>query len=133
MQGRLLGRMEALGFELRDEATLSTLTMDVLKSSEIEGEFLHPEQVRSSVARRLGMDVAGLVYPDRNIDGVVEMVLARSIVSYRQKRDACYKSRKVAYRCNRTVARCFGCDGKRTGAFSSAGSEGLKSRNETVC
>lgn len=75
IQGRLLGRMEALGFELRDEATLSTLTMDVLKSSEIEGEFLHPEQVRSSVARRLGMDVAGLVYSDRNVDGVVEMLL----------------------------------------------------------
>jgi Fic family protein len=75
MQGRLLGRMEALGFELRDEATLSTLTMDVLKSSEIEGEFLQPDQVRSSVARRLGMDVAGLVYSDRNVDGVVEMML----------------------------------------------------------
>ncbi len=75
MQGRLLGRMEALGFELRDEATLSTLTMDVLKSSEIEGEFLQPEQVRSSVARRLGMDVAGMVYSDRNVDGVVEMLL----------------------------------------------------------
>ena len=75
MQGRLLGRMEALGFELRGEATLSTLTIDVLKSSEIEGEFLHPEQVRSSVARRLGMDVAGMVYSDRNVDGVVEMML----------------------------------------------------------
>lgn len=75
MQGRLLGRMEALGFELRNEATLSTLTMDVLKSSEIEGEFLQPDQVRSSVARRLGMDVAGLVYSDRNVDGVVEMLL----------------------------------------------------------
>ncbi|HSY61351.1 MAG TPA: Fic family protein [Cytophaga sp.] len=75
MQGRLFGRMEGLGFELRDEATLSTLTMDVLKSSEIEGELLPPDQVRSSVARQLGMDVAGLVHSDRNVDGVVEMVL----------------------------------------------------------
>jgi Fic family protein len=75
MQGRLLGRMEAIGFELRDEATLSTLTMDVLKSSEIEGEVLQPEQVRSSVARKLGMDIVGLVPSDRNVDGVVEMLL----------------------------------------------------------
>lgn len=75
MQGRLLGRMENLGFELRDEATLSTLTIDVLKSSEIEGEVLQPDQVRSSVARQLGMDVAGLVPSDRHVDGVVEMLL----------------------------------------------------------
>ena len=75
MQGRLSGRMETLGFELRDEATLSTLTTDVLKSSEIEGEFLNIEQVRSSVARRLGLEVAGMVYSDRSVDGVVEMML----------------------------------------------------------
>ena len=75
MQGRLLGRMEAIGFDLRDEATLSTLTMDVLKSSEIEGEVLQPEQVRSSIARKLGMDIVGLVPSDRNVDGVVEMLL----------------------------------------------------------
>jgi len=56
--GRLIGRMETLGFSLREEATLKTLTLDVLKSSEIEGEILSPEQVRSSIARRLGMDVA---------------------------------------------------------------------------
>ena len=60
-QGRLIGRMEALGFSLRKEAVLQTLTLDVLKSSEIEGEILNPEQVRSSIARRLGIDVAGLV------------------------------------------------------------------------
>ena len=59
-QGRLLGRMEALGFELRAEAVLQTLTEDVLKSSEIEGEILDKEQVRSSIARRLGMDIGGL-------------------------------------------------------------------------
>jgi len=59
-QGRLIGRMEALGFTLRQEAVLETLTSDVLKTSEIEGEKLDPEQVRSSIARRLGMDVGGL-------------------------------------------------------------------------
>lgn len=74
-QGRLIGRMEALGFDLRSEAVLQTLTEDVLKSSEIEGEMLDKEQVRSSIARRLGMDVAGLVPADRNVDGVVEMML----------------------------------------------------------
>jgi Fic family protein len=74
-QGRLLGKMEALGFELRSEAHLHTLTEEVVKSSEIEGENLAPNQVRSSIARRLGMDIGGLVVPDRNVDGVVEMVL----------------------------------------------------------
>ena len=74
-QGRLIGHMEALGLSLRREAGLQTLTLDVLKSSEIEGEILNPEQVRSSIARRLGMDVAGLIPADRNVDGVVEMML----------------------------------------------------------
>lgn len=74
-QGRLIGRMEALGFELRAEAVLATLTEDVLKSSEIEGEILDKEQVRSSLARRLGMDIGGLAHADRNVDGVVEMML----------------------------------------------------------
>jgi Fic family protein len=74
-QGRLLGRMEHLGFELRGEAHLRTLTEDVVKSSEIEGEKLPPDQVRSSIARRLGMDVGGLVAVDRNVEGVVEMML----------------------------------------------------------
>jgi Fic family protein len=74
-QGRLLGRMEAMGFSLQAEANLRTLTLDVLKSSEIEGELLDAEQVRSSIARRLGMDIAGLVPVDRNVDGVVEMML----------------------------------------------------------
>lgn len=74
-QGRLLGRMEALGFKLRQEAVLKTLTEDVLKSSEIEGEHLDIEQVRSSIARRLGMDVGGLKPVDRNVEGVVEMML----------------------------------------------------------
>jgi Fic family protein len=74
-QGRLLGRMEALGFKLRQEAVLETATEDVLKSSEIEGERLDAAQVRSSVARRLGMDIGGLKPVDRNVEGVVEMVL----------------------------------------------------------
>ncbi|MBI2154219.1 MAG: Fic family protein [Candidatus Rokubacteria bacterium] len=74
-QGRLLGRMEALGFKLRQEAVLKTLTEDVLKSSEIEGEQLDAEQVRSSIARRLGMDIGGLKPVDRNVEGVVEMML----------------------------------------------------------
>jgi len=74
-QGRLIGRMDSFGFSLRSEAILQTLTLDVLKSSEIEGEILSPAQVRSSIARRLGMDIAGLISSDRNVDGVVEMML----------------------------------------------------------
>ncbi len=74
-QGRLIGRMEAIGFSLREEAVLQTLTEDVIQSSEIEGEHLDREQVRSSIARRLGMEVAGLVPSDRNVEGVVEMML----------------------------------------------------------
>ena len=74
-QGRLIGHMEALGFNLRQEAVLQTLTADVLKSSEIEGEKLDAEQVRSSIARRLGMDIGALKPADRNVEGVVEMML----------------------------------------------------------
>ena len=74
-QGRLIGRMEALGFDLRAEAVLTTLTEDVLKSSQIEGEMLDKDQVRSSIARRLGMDIGALAPADRHIEGVVEMML----------------------------------------------------------
>ncbi|MDE0331460.1 MAG: Fic family protein [Nitrospinae bacterium] len=74
-QGRLLGRMEGLGFELRREASLSTLTSDVVKSSAIEGENLDPREVRSSIARRLGMDVAGLMPASRNVEGIVDLML----------------------------------------------------------
>ena len=74
-QGRLIGHMEGLGFRLRAEAVLKTLTEDVVKSSEIEGEVLKREQVRSSIARRLGMDVGALAPADRNVEGVVEMML----------------------------------------------------------
>lgn len=75
LQGRLIGKMESLGFDLQDEAVLTTLSEDVLKSSEIEGERLNPEEVRSSVAKRLGMELAGLPDSSRDVDGVVDMVL----------------------------------------------------------
>jgi Fic family protein len=75
LQGRLVGQMEALGFQVREEAVLRTLTEDVLKSSEIEGEKLDADQVRSSVARRLGIDIGGLRPADRHVEGVVEMML----------------------------------------------------------
>jgi Fic family protein len=74
-QGHLMGRMEALGFHLREEAVLQTLTQDVLKSSEIEGAQLDPDQVRSSIARRLGMDIGALKPADQDVEGVVEMIL----------------------------------------------------------
>ena len=74
-QGRLLGRMESLGFSLQKEAELETLTLDVLKSSEIEGEHLPADQVRSSIARRLGMETAGTIPAEREVEGVVEMML----------------------------------------------------------
>ncbi len=75
LQGRLVGKMEFLGFDLRNEALLDTLTLDVLKSTEIKGEILNPDQVRSSIARRLGMKIAGSVDSDRNVDGMVEMMI----------------------------------------------------------
>lgn len=74
-QGRLLGKLEGLGFSLREEATLETLTQDVIKSSEIEGEKLPADQVRSSIARRLGIAIAGEVTVNRNVEGTVEMML----------------------------------------------------------
>jgi Fic family protein len=74
-QGRLLGRMESLGFKLRDEAWLQTLTQDVIKTSEIEGERLDTDQVRSSIARRLGMDIGALAPVDRHVEGIVEVML----------------------------------------------------------
>ncbi len=74
-QGRFIGRMEALGFSLRAEAELETLTEDVLKTSEIEGEMLDKEQVRSSIAKHLGMDIGGVPPSDRHVEGIVEMML----------------------------------------------------------
>lgn len=75
MQGKIIGQMNALGFSTKEEATLTALTLDVVKSSEIEGELLNYEQVRSSIARRLGINTAGLVPSSRHIEGVVEMML----------------------------------------------------------
>ncbi len=74
-QGRLLGRMEGLGFELKREASLSTMTNDVVKSSAIEGEYLNSEEVRSSIAGRLGIHIAGLIPANKDVDGIVEIVL----------------------------------------------------------
>lgn len=75
LQGRLLGKMENIGFSLREEALLETLTNDIIKSNQIEGVFLDMDQVRSSIARQLGMDISGLEPSDRNVEGVVEMML----------------------------------------------------------
>jgi Fic family protein len=74
-QGRLLGRMEGLGFLFRSEAQLSTLTADVVQSSAIEGEKLDADEVRSSIARRLGLEQAGAVVAGRDVEGIVEMML----------------------------------------------------------
>src|SRR4051794_2923105 len=74
-QGQLVGRMQALGFRLRDEAMLESLTQEVVKSSEIEGEILNRDEVRSSIARRLGLDVAGMTPADPCVDGLVKMML----------------------------------------------------------
>ena len=115
-QGWLMGRMESLGFDLRRDAELATLSDDVVKSSEIEGEFLDRELVRSSIARRLGMDAGGLQSSDRNVEGIVEVTmdatggydlpltagrlsrLARGAVPYRQKRDAADYGGRMARR-----------------------------------
>lgn len=75
LQGKISGQINALGFSTKEEATLTMLTLDVVKSSEIEGELLNYEQVRSSIARRLGINIAGLVQADRNVEGIVEMML----------------------------------------------------------
>lgn len=75
LQGKIIGQMETLGFSAKEEATLTALTLDVVKSSEIEGELLNYDQVRSSIARRLGINTAGLVPSSRHVEGVVEMML----------------------------------------------------------
>jgi Fic family protein len=79
LQGKILGRMLSLGFDIRNEAGLNTLTIDVLKSSEIEGEILNPQQVRSSLARRLGVAIVGSVDSDRTVDGMVDMMLDATV------------------------------------------------------
>ncbi|HQV51237.1 MAG: DUF4172 domain-containing protein [Flavobacteriales bacterium] len=74
-QAHLLGQMAVIGFDLRSEANLETMTVDVLRTSAIEGEVLDQEQVRSSLARRLGLDVSGAPNTDRHVEGIVEMML----------------------------------------------------------
>lgn len=74
-QGKILGKMGALGFSVQSEAVLENLTLNVVKSSEIEGDLLDSDQVRSSIARRLGMDISRMVHADRHVEGVVEMML----------------------------------------------------------
>lgn len=74
-QGRLLGRMERLTNAARDGATLAALTAEILKTSEIEGEHLNADQVRSSLARKLGIDIGALTPADRNVEGIVEIML----------------------------------------------------------
>jgi Fic family protein len=75
LQGKLVGKMEALGFDFREKALLKNLTLDVLKSSEIEGEIYKVEEVRSSLAKKLGMDLPDLVPYDRNIDGIADILV----------------------------------------------------------
>ncbi|RAJ27034.1 Fic family protein [Pedobacter cryoconitis] len=82
-QGKILGQMSALGFNLKEETILQTLTLDVTKSSEIEGVYLDNEQVRSSIAKRLGIEIAGAIQTERHVDGVVEMMLD-AIQQYQQ-------------------------------------------------
>ncbi len=74
-QGRLLGRMESLGFDLRTEASLNTLTVEVVQSSAIEGETLNSAEVRSSIARRLGIDIGGFITVGRDVEGIVEVMI----------------------------------------------------------
>ena len=95
LQGRLIGRMEGLGFELREEAVLETLTEDIVKSSEIEGEFLNPEEVRSSVARRLGMEISGLPDASRDVEGLVDVMLDAT----QKYKDPVTKDRMCGWRC----------------------------------
>lgn len=75
LQGRIIGQMNMLGFKIQEEASLTTLTLDIIKSSEIEGEKLNYDQVRSSIAKKLGINIGGFVSTDRHVDGIVEMML----------------------------------------------------------
>ncbi|MGA3189340.1 MAG: Fic family protein [Bryobacteraceae bacterium] len=107
-QGRLLGHMEGMGFNLRQEAVLKTLTDDVLKTSEIEGERLDAEQVRSSIARRMGIDIGALKGADRQVEGVVEMMLDATL----HYQEPLTKERLFSWH---TALFPTGCRGWRTG------------------
>ncbi len=84
LQGKIIGKMESVGFDLRGEANLETVTIEIVKSSEIEGEIVNVEQVRSSLARRLGLERAGLVPSNRDVDGMVDLLLD-AIQNYQSK------------------------------------------------
>ena len=136
-QGRLIGRMKEIGFSFRNQATLHTLTLDVLKSSEIEGEILDKEQVRSSIARRLGMNIGAMTPVSRDIEGVVEMMLDAT-QSYGNPLtlerlfawhaslfptgygDEKNQSRCLARRCQRSNAGCIGSHWSRICPFPSS-------------
>ena len=75
LQGKIFGQIQALGFSLKENTMLQAMTLDVVKSFEIEGELLHYEQVRSSIARKLGIEYAGMLIPGRNVEAIVEMML----------------------------------------------------------
>ena len=150
LQGRLVGQMEALGFRVREEAVLRTLTEDVLKSSEIEGEKLDADQVRSSVARRLGMDIGGLQPADRHVEGVVEMMLDAtqhydqpltaerlfgwhaSLFPTGTERHASNHRRRMARRPHGTDAGGVRSGGSRTRALRGAGGRAARRRDATV-
>ncbi len=134
-QGRILGLMSSAGFKMQENTVLDTLTLDVTKSSEIEGVKLNTDQVRSSIARRLGIEIAGAVPADRNVDGVVEMMLdATQSYTHDLTSDRLYDWHAALFPTGRsgmhkiTVAAwrtpgswpnasCFRGDGKREGAF----------------
>ena len=144
-QGRLVGHMQGLGFSSTTEAMLQTLTQDVIKSSEIEGEVLDRQQVRSSIARRLGIDIGALTPADRNVDGVVEMMLdatqkfaepltkerlfglACSIVPYWPQRHAPNPCGKMAQRRRWADASRFRSHRSRARSLRSAGSQESRS------
>jgi hypothetical protein len=128
LQGRLLGRMEVLGFQLREEATLQTLTQDVVKTSEIEGEKLDEQQVRSSLARHMGMDIGALPPTDRYVEGIVEVMLdagavvflARGAVPDRPQRNAAHCGWRLAHERQRQYASCLRPDRARDRPLRSA-------------
>ena len=142
--------MEGLGFQLRAEAVLHTLTEDVLKSSEIEGEKLDRDQVRSSIARRLGIDIGGLMPADRDVEGVVEMMLdatqrydqpsdrsaavrlARGVVPYWPQRDVEDQRRGLARRQNRPDAGGVGADRQGARPLRSACGRPRSPRDEEI-
>lgn len=128
MQGRLIGQMNALGFSEKEEVTLTALSLDIVKSSEIEGEVLDFDVVRSSIARRLGIETGGLVPSSRQVEGVVDMMMDATqrfrepltherlfgwhaaLFPHRLQWLSQNRCRIISFRRD---ASCFGCVGKR--------------------